>query len=545
MVVREFKRYLVITILLFVLHIGFGQTVPLGIFYQAVARDNFGKELTNRDIDVKFSVISGNPLGEIVYQELHADVTTTRYGVFSLVIGKGVPTGGTFGELSQINWSGAYHYLKVEVKFDNDYIDMGTMQFLAVPYALYAQKSLESGPAGPKGDTGAKGDPGDPASDDQTISFDQSILAISGGNSVPLTSLLQSLTITTSPEGNYLGISRGNSVLLATIEADGDPKNELQDITISSDKLKITNNSAATEWDLSPYLDNTDNQALAWNPVDRLLSVSGSSGTINLSELKNDADADSLNEMQDLILDNNILKISKNSTATSIDLSKFIDDNQQLIFNSLDSTLSITNGTSSVDLSIFNQSIQFNASDNELSISGGSTPVDLSSLKDDADADPVNEIQALAYDPATYNLSISDGNSVSLGSMVAFRAGINKSVDLPSKTEVDLIFNDVEGTFYSDGDYYDSVLGVFKADFTGIYSFGVSLVLPVNSYVILKVNDVSYENIIGQTSSEGNYRSNITLKLNKDDIVHIAVYNNNGYLFPYTFTGSFSGYRVY
>ena len=29
---------------------------------------------------------------------------------------------------------------------------MGTMQFLAVPYALYAQRSLEPGPQGPKGE---------------------------------------------------------------------------------------------------------------------------------------------------------------------------------------------------------------------------------------------------------------------------------------------------------------------------------------------------------------------------------------------------------
>ena len=146
----------------------FGQNVPFGIFYQAVARDNFGKELVNKDIDVKFSIISGNPLGTVVYQELHSKVTTSKFGVFSLIIGHGTPTGGTYGELSQIQWGQAFHYLKIEVKFDNSFIDMGTMQFLAVPYALYAQKSLEPGPAGPKGDPGPKGESGDPASDNQT-----------------------------------------------------------------------------------------------------------------------------------------------------------------------------------------------------------------------------------------------------------------------------------------------------------------------------------------------------------------------------------------
>jgi hypothetical protein len=267
MVAKVLKRYYVLLILLLVGSNSFGQNVPLGIFYQAVARDNYGKELVNKDIDVKFSIISGNPLGTVVYQELHSKVNTSKFGVFSLIIGHGTPTGGTYGELSQIQWGQAYHYLKIEVKFDNDFIDMGTIQFLAVPYALYAQKSLEPGPAGAKGDPGPKGDPGDPASDKQTLSFDQNNLTISGGNAVPLTSLLQSLTITNTPEGNFLGISRGNSVLLASAEADGDPTNEIQDLIYDASKREL-----------------------------RLLK--SLAPPIDLNELKNDADSDPTNEIQ-------------------------------------------------------------------------------------------------------------------------------------------------------------------------------------------------------------------------------------------------------
>ena len=169
------------------------QNVPMGVSYQAVARDNYGKELANAEIDVRFSIISGNPQGTVVYQELHSNIITSKYGVFSLVIGKGEPTGGTADELSGVKWETANHYLKVEIKFDNDYVDMGTMQFLAVPYALYAQKSLEAGPQGVKGETGPqglqgapgpKGDPGDPATDDQVLSFDGTYLTISGGNTL-------------------------------------------------------------------------------------------------------------------------------------------------------------------------------------------------------------------------------------------------------------------------------------------------------------------------------------------------------------------------
>jgi hypothetical protein len=311
------QRYLALLVFISLCSVSSAQSVPMGIFYQAVARDNFGKEIVNKNIDVRFSIITGDPLGEIVFQELHSHVTTSRYGVFTLVIGHGTPTGSKiYGELSQINWNTAYHYLKVEVKFESIFIDMGTMQFLAVPYALYAQKSLEPGPSGPKGDPGQKGDPGDPASDDQILSFDQSNLTISGGNSVPLTSLLQNLTITSSPEGNYLGISRGNSVLVANIENDGDPINEIQDLIYDGAKREL-----------------------------RLLK--STAPAIDLTELKDDADADPANEIQDLFLAANTLTITNKTNPTEIDLAPYMDntDNQVITYNESDNTLSITNGT--------------------------------------------------------------------------------------------------------------------------------------------------------------------------------------------------------
>lgn len=311
MALKNLKGFYVSLVLLLSCFTLWGQNVPLGIFYQAVARDNVGRELANKEINVKFSIISGNPLGTVVYQELHEKVITSKFGIFSLILGHGTVTGGTYSDLSQIQWGQALHYLKVEVKFDNDFIDMGTMQFLSVPYALYAQKSLEPGPAGPKGDPGPKGESGDPASDNQTLSFDQSNISISNGNSVPLTSLLQTLTITSKPEGNYLGISRGNSVLLSSVEADGDPTNEIQDLVINSDVLKITRNPSATSWSLAKYL-----QGLTWNPATRKLGITDNATVIDLSELKNDADADPTNELQSLTYDKNTGDLSISSKNT-------------------------------------------------------------------------------------------------------------------------------------------------------------------------------------------------------------------------------------
>jgi hypothetical protein len=490
--IKHLKIYLIIFVFSTLAAPGFGQgSVPYGINYQAVARDNSGKELASKSVNVRFSVIMGDPTGgTVVYQELHQSVITSKYGVFSLVIGHGVPSAnGQYRELSQIQWNQGFHYLKVEVKFDNDYIDMGTMQFLAVPYALYSQKSLEPGPAGPKGD------PGDPASDDQTLSFNGNNLSISGGNTVNLSNL--NIPHQLSLNGNSLTITGGNVVVLP-------------------------------------------------------------------------------DQIQDLNLDiNNILKIDKNPAATAIDLTKFLDDKQQLSFNSVNNTLNITNGLTPVNLSKFDQTLSFNSSDNKLTISGGSAPVDLSSLKDDADANPLNEIQdihlvgnqlsidknasssgadlskydnsILSYNPDNFQLSVSHGSSVAIGNIIAFRAGITTSLNLPNATPVDLIFDQVTGTnYYNDGGYSPSS-GVFQAPYTGIYNFSVSINMPLgNSSVIIKLTGTTYETIIGPTSSSGYFRASMTMKLAKNDIINIAIIQSNGApINPYIISGTFSGYRVY
>ncbi len=161
-------------------------TVPAGIHYQAVARDSKG-ELARKNIEVRFIIHAGSEYGDIVHQELHVGVVTSDYGVFSLIIGQGTrEPGGTAASFSDIDWSTANHYLQVQVKFSSDFIDMGSpIRFMAVPYAMYAGKSLEPGPPGPPGPQGI---PGDPATDDQTLIYNRSTkeLSISNGNTVTL-----------------------------------------------------------------------------------------------------------------------------------------------------------------------------------------------------------------------------------------------------------------------------------------------------------------------------------------------------------------------
>jgi hypothetical protein len=514
-----FRRNLLLSVFLLFYIISFGQNVPLGIFYQAVARDNYGKELVNRDIDVKFSIISGNPLGTVVYQELHAHVTTSKFGVFSLIIGHGTPTGGQFGELSQIQWGQAYHYLKIEVKFDNDFIDMGTMQFLAVPYALYAQKSLEPGPAGPKGDPGPKGDTGDAASDDQTLSFNGSNLSISNGNTVNLSTL--NVPHQLSLLGDTLSILGGNKVGLT---------NQLQDLSLDiNNKLKITKNAAATEIDLNPFKQN-----LSYNNTNGLLNISNGTGA-DLSALKTEG-------IQDIHLTGNQLTIDKNSSSVGVDLSKYLDntDNQSLTYNSSTGLLNISNGAGADLSSLQTAGIQdIHLTGNKLTIdkNSSSVGVDLGKYLDNTDN------QMLTYNPSTYNLSVSGGNNVTLGSLISFRAlKMVSETGLLNVTEYDFIASTVS---YNDGSGFDAGTGVFTAPASGIYAFNIGYTAngPGDSRELkIYLNGSVYEVIRSGITGGLSFANSINMKLVSGDKVKITIKTG---LSTESGTGSFSGYRIY
>lgn len=139
--------------------VGTNGQVADGISYQAVALDENGREIAGQDIngniisgkaiDVRFSVISGTPDGEILFKEIHS-VNTDQYGLFSLVIGHGsVSPDGKFEKLADINWGADKLYLKVEIdtRRTGNFKVMGIQQMMAVPFAFHAlnSKPIEAG----------------------------------------------------------------------------------------------------------------------------------------------------------------------------------------------------------------------------------------------------------------------------------------------------------------------------------------------------------------------------------------------------------------
>ena len=100
--------------------------------YQAIIRDG-GKALENKTVSLRLSVMTDD---SVYYQEKHA-VTTNAYGNVSVSVGEGEMLRGSF---DAIPWETMQVMMQVEVSGDgtDNYVNMGSMQILPVPYTMYA-----------------------------------------------------------------------------------------------------------------------------------------------------------------------------------------------------------------------------------------------------------------------------------------------------------------------------------------------------------------------------------------------------------------------
>ena len=71
-----------------------------------------------------------------VYQETH-NPTTDSNGLITVNIGEGTTTDA----FANINWGDDEHFLNVQIDTGNGLTDMGTTQFMAVPYSLQSVKA--------------------------------------------------------------------------------------------------------------------------------------------------------------------------------------------------------------------------------------------------------------------------------------------------------------------------------------------------------------------------------------------------------------------
>jgi uncharacterized protein (TIGR02145 family) len=110
---------------------------PESFNYQTVVRDLNGQLLSNKNVKFRINILEGSVTGTSVYTEVHSK-TTNNFGLTDMEIGKGSAPRGDF---SAINWGGNTFFIKVEIDPNGGtaFQEMGTIQLLSVPYALYAK----------------------------------------------------------------------------------------------------------------------------------------------------------------------------------------------------------------------------------------------------------------------------------------------------------------------------------------------------------------------------------------------------------------------
>jgi len=259
--------------------------------------------------------------------------------------------------------------------------------------------------------------------DAQALSLSGNSLSISGGNSITLpsgsasndndsTNEFQNLSIS----GNTISISNGNNISLpgSAVNLDNDSTNELNSaVSLSGNTMSITDAGGSKTADLTAF--NQSGEAAA---VDVKRSSDSAQFSIAINALNAGAFKDSSvsNEIQDLQLIGNALKITNNSAATTINLAAFTGNNtdsQQLSISN--DTILLGNGGSvklpadqvndqDADSTNEIQSLGFSAT--TLSLSNGGGTADLSSLKDNTDSQTLSLIGS--------SLSIAGGNSITL-----------------------------------------------------------------------------------------------------------------------------------
>jgi hypothetical protein len=153
--IKELTLFIFILLLSFVATNSFSQISQNGIFFQAVAKDNYDNPANRRYLYIQSSVIQSSSTGmKVLIEEFQT--TTDQAGIFTISIGKGIRKGGTINKLSDIDWANGPYFLNLKIvitpiaptadwDYTKEWIDIGTTSFGTVPYALYASSSGDLG----------------------------------------------------------------------------------------------------------------------------------------------------------------------------------------------------------------------------------------------------------------------------------------------------------------------------------------------------------------------------------------------------------------
>ncbi len=243
-----------------------------GINYQAVARDANGQILSNTNINVRFQYREGSPSGTLLYQETFSPVTND-FGLFWLVMGEGNAESGLFED---IDWSAGDIYLISEI--NGAKID--TSVFRSVPYSKLATDMKLSDLT----DVGS------------TAPANNQALLWNGSGWEPGNAVVITGSGATTVSGSY-----PNFVISSTDEvddADADPANELQTLSLSGNQLTLSRGGGSVTLPGSPWSVNgssvyynggnvgigTSTPASALTVGDGKFQVDGSTGAVTFGD---------------------------------------------------------------------------------------------------------------------------------------------------------------------------------------------------------------------------------------------------------------------
>ena len=126
------------------------QSIKPGINFQAIAKDKAGNPANNRAVYIEASILKGASNGAVVYGEYHTS-NTNENGIFNIIIGKGERYIG-LSDIYGIDWPSAKYYFHLRIAItpvapssnwqkNNEWIDLGTVEFGVVPYAIQSFSS--------------------------------------------------------------------------------------------------------------------------------------------------------------------------------------------------------------------------------------------------------------------------------------------------------------------------------------------------------------------------------------------------------------------
>jgi hypothetical protein len=332
------KIYTIILALALFLNVN-AQT-PQGFNYQGVARSVAGLELVNQAIGIQISVLDGSPIGTVVYTETHA-LTTDANGLFTLTIGGGTATAGTF---AGINWAvggGKWLQVSMDAAGGTAYQLLGSSQLLSVPYALFAGNVVNNG-----------GKQTLVLSDDVTDAQAAAIIAAEVGPNTQEIKILGTTNLTTvnlSMITTAINIEIANNTILASVDLSGLVKCDGY-ITVSESPLLTNLNLAALSKITSAgiSIQNTGLSNLILPNLSKLIGDLSIRGNQNLATVS-------------LVNANGIsfMEISGNPLLSNINLASLSTCKNSFTIsnNSLLSTLNFNSLTSAGSLSIQNNTV--------------------------------------------------------------------------------------------------------------------------------------------------------------------------------------------